>query len=91
MCPCTFIEFIEMQIYCQKIDATANAKRIRIVAVDHQSHRYVEWVSMQCSSLPCCRSWLKKPVSDSKVDRELKLLRIDSDTVQSHLSWEKKL
>ena len=60
--------------YCQKIDATA--KRILILTVDHESHRYVEWVSMQCSSLPYCRSWLKKPVSNSTVDRELELLRM---------------
>ena len=71
-----------MQTYSRKIDATANAKRILILMVDHQSHRYMEWVWMQCNSLPYRHSWLKKPVSDSTLDRELELLRM---TVQSHL------
>ena len=82
MCLCTFKEVLEMQTDSRKIDATANAKRIWILMVDHQSHRYVEWVWMQCSSLPYRHSWLKKPVSDSTLDRELELLRM---TVQSHL------
>ena len=50
MCLCTFKEFLEMQTYSRKIDATANAKRIRILTVDTVTDT---WSGFGCNAAVC--------------------------------------